>query len=61
MRMWKVPGRQVYCESIASCIRETVWCHVVLPLFPWARFADGGLLEFYPAKDPDGIERWVPA
>lgn len=30
---YKVPGRQVYCPTLRSLIRETLWCHVVLPLF----------------------------
>jgi hypothetical protein len=30
---YKVPFRQVYCLTIRSWIRETIWCHVVNRLF----------------------------
>lgn len=31
---WKVPFRQVYCESFRDMLKQTIWCHVVLRLFP---------------------------
>lgn len=30
----KVPFRQVYCPDFKSWLRATIWCHVVLRLFP---------------------------
>jgi hypothetical protein len=32
--MWKVPFRRVYCETLGDMLRETLWCHAVLRLFP---------------------------
>lgn len=31
---WKVPFRDVYCETLRSCIAQTIYCHVVLRLDP---------------------------
>lgn len=36
---WKVPFRDVYCMSLRSMLRQTVWCHVVRRMFPGARDA----------------------
>lgn len=30
---WKVPFREVYCDTFGAWVRETVWCHIVLRLF----------------------------
>lgn len=32
--MWKVPFRQVYCDTFKECLRATFWCHVVIKVFP---------------------------
>lgn len=34
---WKVPFRQVYCDTLLTWLRATIWCHVVLRLYPYAR------------------------
>ena len=31
---WKVPFRQVYCETLRQCIGETIYCHIVLRINP---------------------------
>lgn len=31
---YKVPFRQVYCETIRGWIAETIYCHVVLKIDP---------------------------
>lgn len=31
---WKVPFRQVYCESFRGWIAETIYCHVCLRIDP---------------------------
>ena len=31
--MYKIPGRQVYCESIAIWFRELAWIFIVQKLF----------------------------
>lgn len=31
--MYKVPFRQIYCDSLLGWIREVVWCFVVMKLF----------------------------
>ena len=31
---WKVPRRQVYCATFAGWVAETIWCHVVLRIYP---------------------------
>jgi hypothetical protein len=31
---WKVPRRQVYTHNFKSWIKETLWCHLVLKLWP---------------------------
>lgn len=36
----KVPFRECYTTSIWQCIRWTIWCHVVLRLFPNATERD---------------------
>lgn len=33
---YKVPFRQVYCETLSLWLKETVWCHLVLRVFPHA-------------------------
>ena len=30
---YKVWSRQVYCPTIRSWVRETIWCHVVCRFF----------------------------
>lgn len=50
--MWKVPFRQVYCETLKDCIKQTFWCLVVNKVFPNAfDFAGAGFLE-ESIKDP---------
>jgi hypothetical protein len=48
---WKVPFRQVYCDSFKSMVMDTIWCHVVLKLFP---YADN------PVPCPDGKHHMAP-
>ena len=31
---YKVPFRMIYCETIGQWVRETVWCHIVLKIWP---------------------------
>lgn len=31
---WKVPFRQVWCETFISMLRQVLWCHVVIRVFP---------------------------
>lgn len=31
---WKVPGRQVYCETFLQWVRACIRCHVVYRLAP---------------------------
>lgn len=31
---WKVPFRQVYCDTFWTWVRAIIWCHFVLRLFP---------------------------
>lgn len=33
---WKVPFRQVYCDSLRQWARAVFWCHVVVRIFPRA-------------------------
>ncbi len=32
--MWKVPFRQVYCETFRSWVAQTIYCHIVIKLDP---------------------------
>jgi len=33
---YKVPFRDVYCETLRDCIAQTIYCHVVLRIAsPW--------------------------
>lgn len=34
---WKVPFRSVFCSSFGGMVKATIWCHIVLKLFPGAR------------------------
>lgn len=31
---YKVPFRMVYCDTLVDWIRYTLWCHVVIKLWP---------------------------
>lgn len=31
---WKVPAREVYCETLWGCVKSTLYCHVWLRLNP---------------------------
>lgn len=31
---WKVPFRQVYCATLVECLRQTIWCHFVIRVWP---------------------------
>lgn len=31
---WKVPFRAVYCDSFVTMLKQTLWCHVVIKVFP---------------------------
>lgn len=31
---WKVPFRQVYCDSFVNMLKQTLWCHLVIKVFP---------------------------
>lgn len=31
--MYKVPFRDIYCDTLRSWIQETIWCHVILKVF----------------------------
>jgi hypothetical protein len=45
---WKVPFRQVYCESFLSAIKQTFWCHVVIRVFPNVHdFGSDALVDLY--------------
>ena len=33
---WKVPFRNCYADSFAGWVKYTLWCHVVLRVFPFA-------------------------
>lgn len=46
--MWKVPFRQVYCDTFGAWLRAVLWCFVVLKVFPHvADFGSSALLEEY--------------
>jgi hypothetical protein len=32
-KMYKVPGRMIYCSTIGQWIQEILWCYVVMKLF----------------------------
>ena len=45
---WKVPLRAIYCESFVQMLKATLWCHLVIRVFPHARdLASDGLVECY--------------
>lgn len=31
---YKVPFRRVYCNTFKSCVKQTIWCHFVIRIFP---------------------------
>jgi hypothetical protein len=31
--VWKVPAREVYCDTFRSWLHMTIWCYIVLPYF----------------------------
>lgn len=35
--LYKVPLRQVYTQTFKDWLKSTIWCHLVLKLFPFAR------------------------
>lgn len=37
MNSYKVPFRHCRAETLSGWVRYTLWCHVVLRLFPYAR------------------------
>ena len=46
--MYRVPFRQVYCDTIGSWLKETIWCHLVIKLFPYvADLGSDGLRSSY--------------
>ena len=36
MVIYKIPFRQVYCETLAGWIKEMIWIFFVLKLFPYS-------------------------
>jgi len=30
---YKIPFRQIYCETLSGWLHEVLWCFVVIPLF----------------------------
>lgn len=50
-KMWKVPFRDVYCESLIDCAKQTLWCHLVIKVFPNAADIDSdALVAMYPGN-----------
>jgi len=45
---WKVPCRQVYCNSFRQWLGQTIYCHLVLRLSPIAtpKFNDLPMSDF---------------
>ena len=35
-KMWKVPFRQCYTHSFICWVKWTIWCHLVLKIYPTA-------------------------
>lgn len=42
---WKVPFRSKFCDSFRGMLKSTVWCHLVLRLFPNVVDLDQGPLD----------------
>ena len=50
--MWKVPFREVYCETFGGMLKEMLWCHVVARVFPGARDLGADALAEHYFADP---------
>ena len=49
---WKVPFRQIYCNTFKQWLKSTFWCHVVIKVFPHCvDLGSDALVPFYP-DDP---------
>ena len=58
-KMWKVPFRQVVCPTLKSCVKYTIWCHLVIRIFPCAiDFASDGLLSLYKQDNKTMFEQY---
>lgn len=45
---YKVPFRDVYCDTFAGWMRQTFWCHVVIRVFPKCHdFGSDALVPLY--------------
>jgi len=31
---WKIPGRMFYANNFIDWIKETIWCHIILNIYP---------------------------
>lgn len=52
--MLKVPFRQVYCDTFVGWLKATLWCHLVIKVFPFAvDLGSDSLLDDY-VRDPAG-------
>jgi len=43
---WKVPFRQVYCDTFWRWVKSTVWCHIVIKVYPNASDPGGPRKDF---------------
>ena len=47
-KMWKVPFRQVYTNTFKHWVQQTVWCHLVIKMFPRCHdFGSDNLCDYY--------------
>lgn len=49
---WKVPFRQVYCDTFAGWLKSLLWIFVVMKVFPHARDLGGDALVDHYHEDP---------
>ena len=52
---WKVPFREVYCDSFVGMLKQTLWCHVVGRVFPGARDLAADVLSSHYFADPSAF------
>lgn len=58
--MWKVPFRQVYCDTFGNWLRTTFWCHVVIKVFPHVvDFGGDALVDEYLREPKMLFEQYV--
>lgn len=57
--MWKVPFRGVYCETFVGMLKQTLWCHLVIKIFPLARdLSKDALAEYYEENPLEFFEQY---